>query len=164
MKEEQKIRLVWVDWLLLLLLAVAVGGGIYYFFNRKEAADPQVSVEYVLQLSAQPVAIAEANGSWERLIQIGKRVVNSNATAQMGHVTALRVEPHRTLTVRDGETVEIMDPLSVDLYVTVAGVGLARAGDSLRIADIRVATGIRGDYYIGDFWAAGAVTVSVKTE
>ncbi len=161
-KDRPKKRLIWVDWLLLALLGAMLFGGIRFFKGRRVTAEATVPISYTLCLESVPRSLGEANGSWDWLLPAGAIVSNANATAQMGRVSDVLVREHRVPTVQESKTVMLSVPDRVDVYVTVKGFATAPVGEGLRMGDIRVAAGERGDFYIGSYYAGGALTVFVE--
>ncbi len=149
---------------LITLLAAAVSAGIFFLYSRRAAAEPTVPIEYTICLAARSRVFPEENGSWEELLGVGTPVSNANATAEMGEVIALEVRPHTVMTVQAGRVVSAEDPMLCELYITVRADAVEKTGNGLRVKDIRIAAGMRGDYYIGPFFAADALTVSVRCE
>ena len=160
--EEGAWRPVWIDWILLLAFAAILFMGVRYLLERKQSALPDISVEYVICLSEQKQSYAEENGGWEAMLPSGITVSNANGTANMGRVASVTVRPHLTATVKNKEVGVIERQGYVDLYITVHGMAVRLAGEGLRISDIRIAAGEKGDFLIGAFFAGNAVVVSVK--
>ncbi len=159
---KRRGRMNWVDWLLLALTASVLFMGGCFVKRRRAEAVATIPITYTLCLEGLPHELAEANGSWERLFPIGSTVSNGNATASMGKVSAIDVREHVTVTVQNGETVTVTVPRVADIYITVTGNARASIGEGLRIGDIRVVAGERGDFYIGSHYAGAALTVFVE--
>lgn len=155
-------RPVWIDWILLFAFAGILFMGVRYLLEQRQLASTDVLVEYVICLSEQKQSYADENGSWDMLIPLGASVSNANGTADMGRVASVSVRPHLTATVKDREVTVIERKGYVDLYITVQGKASYREGDGLRVSDIRIIAGERGDFLIGSFSAGNAVVVSVK--
>lgn len=158
MKQEEKRRFVWVDWLILfalLLGGVAVALRVRHSVRSAEATQPIV---YTLAFSA------DAELSWESLVTVGATVTTANGTATLGEIAAVEERPLRTPLVRDGRVVFVEIPDRMQLVVTVKANAVVREGDGLRVGDIRIAADGVGDFRIGSYLAEGARVLSVQKE
>lgn len=158
MKQEEKRRFVWVDWLILLALllgGVAVAWRVRHSVRAAEATQPIV---YTLIFSA------DAELSWESLVTVGATVTTANGTATLGEIASVEERPLRTPLVRDGRVVFTEVPDRVQLVVTVKANAVVRDGDGLRVGDIRIAADGMGDFRIGGYLAEGARVLSVQKE
>ncbi len=148
-----------LDVLILTLPVVLLIAGSVFLFIRGRTVQTDTTVEYVLRLSGVSEELVENE---ESPISIGAPVSNANATVSMGTVQAIVIEPHRTPTVQNGAVVFAEVPHQCDLLVTVRAEARDRGANGLRVGNIRLSAGESGSYYIGDFYAAGAVTVYVE--
>ncbi len=158
----KKRKWIWVDWALILALAAVVFFGARWLHLRSRAAAAEERILYTLALSEVSDSIGSMAGGWELLIPVGTLVTSENGTAELGRVTALEVTPHKVLALQEGEPVFSAVPEKVDLLISVEGIGRYRTGDGLRISDIRIAAGGRGDFRIGAYRAAGARIIFAK--
>ena len=159
---KRKWKPIWFDWLLLMLFAVALFFGVRDWMETKASDFPSVRVEYVICQKAQRSFFAEENGGWDALLVAGESVSNANGTADLGRVVSVTVMPHTVSTVNNKEVGMVERQGYVDLYVTVQGVGIAKAGDGIRLDDIRIASGMKGDFLIGPYYAKNATVLDVR--
>ncbi len=157
--EKMRVRFTWADRLLLLGLVALLVSGAWFWGQRKNAAQSNVTIEYT-------ICVENANErlqaqSPQSLIAEGAVVKSANGTAVLGNVTEINTIPHLEATVRGGTLVFLNLRDRYDLYITVVGMAVQKAGDGTRIQDIRIAAGERGDFHIGGIYAAGAQIVSV---
>lgn len=160
-RKKHRRGLIWVDWALLLLVFAIIGVGVWYWNEHRRAAEPTVEIEYVLRISGVNEQFAAENGGWERLIPSGSEVTTANATATLGRVVAVTRHDHREASLRGREIVFVACDGVCDLEITVVGVGVAHKGDGIRVHDIRIAAGSKGDFRIGAFYASDSAIVSV---
>ncbi|MBQ9131707.1 MAG: DUF4330 family protein [Clostridia bacterium] len=163
-KMEKSLRISPADVLLALLVltAVLLGGG--YLWKRRGEARPTVTVTYLLRLPSREAELLEGERGILSQMPKGAAVCSQNGTASLGTVTDRRVEQVLRPAVRDGEAILLEDPFHRHLYVTVTGQGIRRPGDGLRIRDIRIAAGMRGDFRIGGYLAENADILAVWEE
>ena len=119
-------------------------------------------MRYTVLAEGVPTDVADANGGWEELIPRGSSVTSSTGTAQLGRVEGVRVRPAVTPSVRDGRVVMVETPDRVDLYVSVRATATVRAGDGIRVSDLRIAATAKGDFRLGAYLASGARILSVE--
>lgn len=156
-----KKRLVWIDWLLLLFLTAAILLGARFWMRRRDAAEPTTQILYTVCLYTCDAALSET-GDWSSLIPYGTTVTNAMGTAELGSVSGVTVRNSRTVAVKKGEVVTVEIPERVDLLITVRASATQKTGDGLRVNDIRIAAGGKGDFRIGELYADGASIISVE--
>lgn len=162
-EKNKKFSFSWVDLLIILaVLGICFLGG-RYLLSRYRASDDSISVTYTLTVSDIDAKFADVHGGWEYLIPIGSAVRSANGTASLGSVASLSFDPHTVATVRDGKVVMLEMPDRFDLSITVRAQGELRSGDGIRVSDIRIAAGERGDFRIGNLSCAANI-VFVKRE
>ena len=146
--------------LVLLVLAALVAVGVY-LWQRRGRSLPTVAVTYLLRVPDREVELLEGEEGILAHIPQGAAVYSQNGTARLGTVERVWVEPSMRPSVRDGLPTVTEDPFHRHLCVTVRGNGLQRAGDGLRIRDIRIAAGMRGDFCLGGYFAENAEILAV---
>lgn len=162
-ERKRRFRPSFADWLILLLAVAVIAVGAWYVLRRRDAASPTVTVRYTLCLYDTDATLVE-DGAWKALIPVGSSVTNAAGTASLGKVSAVSVRPHSVAAVREGEVVFVELPARVDLLVTVRATATAQTGDGLRVHDIRVSAGERGDWRVGGLLASGAEILAVARE
>ncbi len=160
---KKRLGLPMIDRVLLVLLVAGILLGVWFVRRRYSAAEPTEEIVYVLSIAGIDEDLLGGTAR-EALIPIGGVITSSNGTAELGRVTAVQVLPHYVATVREGEVVFAELPGRFDLVVEAMGEGIFHPGDGIRIKDLRMAAGARGDYRIAGFYAAGADLISVKRE
>lgn len=155
-------RPLWIDWLILLSIAALVFLAVNFIFEKRAEAVPNIALEYVICQTEQKQALADENDGWEALMPVGATVSNENGTAYLGDVSGISIRPSVVPTVQAQSVTFIERRGFVDLYITVRGMATHRAGDGMRIGDIRIAAGTVGDFRIGSYYAARARIVSVR--
>lgn len=160
---QKKLRFHAVDWLLLLLLLAASAAVGYFFYSHYRQALPDEKIEYLLRVSAVQEELIQANGGLEAMLPIGSRVTSANGTAELGTVSRVQAFAHRVPAVSDGTVTFVSLPQYSDVWITVQGNGRVQNGEGIRIQDIRIAAGAKGDFRIGGY-CAEATVLSVKRE
>ena len=156
--------LTWIDWGILILTVAALTLCFAFLQRTRNAGMESIPITYQLRLSRQENAIADDCGGWDALIPIGSNVTNEKGTATLGFVSNLSVVPCVEPTVRDGAVVFIEVPTRSDVLITVRANALERVGEGLRVNDIRISAGGRGDFRIGGYFASGVDVTFVKRE
>ena len=159
-KDRLNIRFQWIDWVLLFLMVVAVISGGLYVWNRRSAAIPNEEIRYTLCISGAENRFLGADG-WEIQFPIGSRVTTANAAATLGRVIDVDTRPTLVATVSKGKIIWIESDISDDVFLTVDAKAKIREGDGIRVSDIRIAAGEKGDYRIGTVYVSGATVISV---
>ena len=159
---KSEARFVWADRLILLVLITGSLLLAFLYYNRKQAALPTVEISYTLCLSAVSESFAEANGNFTALIPSGAVVTNDNNTTVLGKVLFVETVPHTVAVAGEDSVLFVEMPTQVDLYITVQASATEREGDGLRVSDIRIAAGDKGNFRVGSFYAVGAQIVSVS--
>ncbi len=154
----------WVDFLLLVLVTGAVFFGWLYLRSRRRAADPNVAIAYLLCVPGVDTTYLGTESEASALIPKGGSVRVANGTASLGRVSEVWIERHAEPKIEKGEMILAEDPQRVDLYIEVRGDAVAKRGDGLRISDVRIAAGGRGDFRVGGFMAEAARVISVRKE
>ncbi len=148
---SKKQHLSLVDWLILALVLLLLVGGIRAIRRMRGDGGETVRIRYTVRLSA-----IEGDEGFDA-VQIGDAVTSENGTAPLGVVSAIAVRPHLTPSVKSGRVVFVERPGCVDIDLTVTGEGTLRAGDGLRLSDIRIAAGTEGGFRFGAYYAKGTV-------
>lgn len=160
-EKQEKLRFNRVDALLALLVLTALAAGGVYLWQRRREARPTVAITYLLRVPDREAALLEGEEGILSQISSGATVYSQNGTVTLGSVTDRWVEPVSRPAVQDGLPVLVEDTFHRHLCVTVRGQGLQRPGDGLRIGDIRIAAGMRGDFRLGGYLAENAEILAV---
>ncbi len=164
MKHEQGARkqgFVLIDWVLLLFLLAGIAFGVFVWYRRQQTELPTSTVEYLLCIENIDSSLYGFPEDALFPISAGMSVMNDNATFPMGRVVGVLVRPHRVPAVRDGEVMLTELTGYYDLYITVAAEAVISPNDGIRVSDIRIAAGGRGDFRIGGFYAHDAAIIWV---
>lgn len=157
-------RLNWFDWGLLGLLAAGLVGGFFALRSMSMRTDGEEgTLVYTVVISNLEDPLFSADGETE-IFAVGDPVKTQNGTAILGTVSEIRREVHRSASVAGGKIVfaEVADRF--DYYVTVHSDAHRKAGDGIRIGDIRMAAGMTVTLRIGDFYAPSAQVISAEWE
>ncbi|MBE6552861.1 MAG: DUF4330 family protein [Ruminococcaceae bacterium] len=160
-QNDKKQRLVWVDWILLLFLAAVGILGAVFWHMRRQSDSPNQPMEYLLCVEKVDSAFYGLPQDASFPIKPGATVRNENATALMGRVVEVAFVPHRVPSIKNGDVVLTDLTGYYDLYITVEAEATAKAGDGMRVSDIRIAAGGRGDFRVGGFYAQNVTVVWV---
>ncbi len=163
MRREKRLRrrLRAVDWLLVLLVLGGVLLGGRYLYERRRAATPTVTVEYTVLVSVKENVLSDSASDWKALIPIGSKVLSSNGTANMGRVVAVTAQSRLVPSVQKEKLVFFEHPSEQELLIRIRADAVSRDGDCLRVQDIRVGVGMRGDYRMGGLFAGNAQIVAL---
>lgn len=157
-RKEKRMRVTWVDVLLLLLAFSAfVSGVIYLRWSRNTAAEKEIRC--LIRVPCVERSLLELHGG--ELIPRGSAVWTENGTAELGWVREIRVLPHRRAVLREGAVSWESDEERVDLELTVVMRGVLREGDGIRVKDLRIVAGGKGNLRIGPYLASGSEILSV---
>ena len=160
----QRLSPTWVDWLILGVLAIVVVFGWYFFRQRRQEAEADVSIHYLLCVRSLDRAYLGQDGVIDELLTRGDRVTSANGASPLGYVERVWTEPCMEPIVKKGEIIFAENRDFITLYVEVSANAIAQTGQGVRVSDIRIAAGSRGDFRIGSFLAYGAETVLVIKE
>ena len=150
----------WLDWILLgLALAGLLAAG-WYFWRRRTAADRGVEVYCIMRVPSVERSLLQSNGG--ELIAAGSVVRSENGTAVLGSVRAVAVKEHMTAALRENTVEWQADPAFADLEVLVKMNAVVQPGNGLRVQDLRIAAGGRGNFRFGNYFAAGTEIISVE--
>ena len=157
MRREKRLRrrLRAADWLLILLVLGGILLGGRYWYGRRRASTPTVAVEYTVLVSA------DLSASEDTLIPIGAEVLSSNGTAVMGRVIFVTARSHLVPSVQKDTLVFCEQPSRKELLIRIRADAVSTVGDCLRVQDIRVGVGMRGDFRIGSMLAKDAQIVAL---
>ena len=152
-----------MDFLIPSLVLTLILGGIWYWRSRTEASAENVTVEYTLSVEL-PTFEAESL-TLDRLVVTGAAVSNQNGTAPMGWVTEVSLKEIPVVSItQEGEVVFVPHPVARRIEVRVRAKGTEKAGDGIRVSDIRIAAGTHGDFRIGELMAKNAAVIEVQVQ
>ncbi len=136
----------------LLLLAVI---GVAILSRGREAREVRLEYRMLLEgLDARYYSLDE-------LVYCGASVTNQNDTAMLGTVARIDFQPHKTLTVKDGEPALSPVPGRVDCHITVVVTGVDTEASGYRVCDIRMAAGERYGVHVGGLFVPSALMTFV---
>ncbi len=95
---------------------------------------------------------------------IGSSVRSENGSSVLGRVSSVLQTDHVRAVVRDGEAVLEADGELADLEITVKMSGHQREGKGIRVKDIRIAAGGKGNFRFGSYFASGVEILSVEVK
>lgn len=152
MKEIQRDnrRLSKVDWLLILLAAILVLAALSLWLWSARREDAILSLEYTVLLEDLPLRGEGERQAWD-FIMTGGAVYNQNGTALLGRVEEYRVTDHKEMRLVDGEARAEVVPDRRDVWIRIRAEGVSKIGDGIRISDVRIAAGMRGDFRLGNY-------------
>ena len=160
-KNQDRKRLSWLDWLLIGLLAVAAVGG---FFAVRYVLDQTDGANGECLYTVRVAAVDPMRDRYEELFSVGSAVRSQNGTLRLGEVTEVRREPHRVSYVQEGE-IAFAEQIGIyDYYVTIKSASRKRAGDGIRVSDVRMAAGMTLSLRIGDALVEGVQVIFVEWE
>ena len=152
-KIQKRFR--WADAVVLLLAICLFFGALgYYLYSKRE---PSERVELLCSLLISGVEASEWKSYGDQWMQVGSPLYSSNGTVILGYVEEIRSREHLRLTIRDGEPVWEAHPFLEDLEITVRMSATYRQGDGLRVGDLRIAAGGRGDFRVGKLLAGAQI-------
>ncbi len=157
-------RFNWFDRLLFLLIAGALVGAFFTVrYLQRRSAGEEGRLTYTVLLSDIDPARSDAAGR-AAPIAAGDTVRSQNGTVTLGRVTAVQRIPHRAASAQNGTLVfsEVSD--RVDYRITVSADASRKAGDGIRVGDIRISAGGAMTLCIGDFFAPNIQVLSVVWE
>ena len=163
-EKDSSRRLNWVDWVILLFLLSAILIAVGWVIGRRQNALPVQAVRYRLCVSAVDPRIAAASGGWAALIPVNAPVTSANGAISLGRVRSVWEQAHLEPVVRDGEITFATREGVVDLYVEIDADAILRAGDGIRVGDVRIAAADTGDFRVGGYLARGARVVLVEVD
>lgn len=159
-RKPARRRLNWVDWILLGLAFFALLTAGRYFWRRRTAANREAEVYCLMRVPSVDGSLLQSNGG--ELIPEGSVVRSENGSTALGSVCTVAVKAHMTATLQDGEVVWQTDPAFADLEILVKMHAVVQPENGLRVQDLRIAAGGRGNFCFGNFFAAGAEMISVE--
>ena len=159
-KREGRRRFSAPDAVVAIVLAAVLIGGIVWAVPRRESGAP-CFIRYVLRIyGADPVLLGEG----EERIFVGASVRTENGTAELGRVESVVTLPQRTPCVKDGKIAFSELPDVRILEVTVTAEGRYRAGDGIRVSDVRISAGSTGSFRLGRYYAEHASVILAEIE
>ncbi len=93
---------------------------------------------------------------------IGASVRSENGSSVLGTVSSVSQTSHVRAVLRDGTPILEEDEERVDLEITVGMSGQRSAGQGIRVKDLRIAAGGKGNFRFGSYFAAGVEILSVE--
>ena len=160
--EYKKNSFSWADGLLILLIGLIILIGVRYLLQRQRQAVPNATITYLLRVTVEEELLSEGE-LFSHLVPEAP-VLSQNGTARLGKITDRWTSPVLQPTVREAEATLVEDPFRRYLYVKVTGRGIHREGEGLRIRDIRIAAGAKGDFRLGGYLAENAEILAVWEE
>ena len=159
-RERERRRVRRWDWVAVAVALLLFLGAAGFYLYTKRAPVEEVNVTCTLLIS-------EAEGDlWvedDLPVCAGDLLRCQNGTVVMGEIEAVTVKPHLYATVIDGNPLWEEHPHLVDVEVTVRMQARGKAGDGLRVGDLRVASGGTGEYRFGRYLSRGEILeVSVE--
>ncbi len=163
MKKIQKDdrRLSGVDWLLILLVAILALAALSLWGWSTRREEAILTFEYTVLLENLPLRGEGERQAWD-FILTGGEVYNQNGTALLGRVSEYRVVDHKEMRLVDGEARAEVVPDRRDVWIRIRAEGVSKIGDGVRISDVRIAAGMRGDFRLGNYDAKGARVLWVE--
>ena len=153
--EGRRVRFRWADGIALLLaIALFLGAlGFHWYSNR--APVEQTELVCLLLISGMEQRDWETYG--DQWMQSGSPLRSSNGTVVLGTLETVTEREHLQALVRDGVPAWEAHPFFVDLEIEVRMSASYEIGDGLRVGDLRIAAGGRGDFYFGNLLAAAQI-------
>ncbi len=147
-----------LDWGILALIVLLLGVAAVWYFQRGSGAGETREIRYTVRVSGVDVEGAESE-----FLPIGRgdTVRSENGTLELGYIESVAVRQSRTAAISKGEIVFSEVPGRVDVDVSVRGTALYLEGDGLRVSDVRIAAGVKGDFRLGGYYAKGATVIFV---
>ena len=139
---------------LALVLVLAVGGVLLHRTQRD--ANATRPIRYVLAVTLPQEG--------EQAYAVGDLVTNAKGSQEMGEVTSVTARPIFEPGVREGEIVFVPSAQSVEWLVEVRATAAVDSKALLRVADVRIAAGLTGDFRIGGTMASAARILFVEDE
>ena len=157
-RERKRVRL-W-DWLavgaaFLLFLSAA---GFYFYTKRPPVKEERITG--VLLISGVEGAAWEGDAA---PVRAGDLLRYQNGTIVMGEIEEITLKPHLYATVLEETPSWEVHPYLLDVEVSVRMQVREKAGDGLRVGDLRVVAGSTGEYRFGRYLSR-AEMVEVRRE
>ena len=157
-REQRRVRL-W-DWLTVgAAFLFFLGAAGFYFYTERPPTEKE-SITCVLLISGAERTEWEGD---EIPIRVGDRLRCQNGTVVMGEIEEIVLKSHLYAAVLEGEPSWGEHPHLVDVEVSVRMQVREKAGEGLRVGDLRVAVGSTGEYRFGRYLSR-AETVEVRRE
>ena len=157
-RSSRAIRL-W-DWITILLAMLLFFGAAGYYFYTKYLPERQEQIACTLLIKGVERETWEGEGG---RIFVGDTLRCQNGTVEMGRIEAVSAKSHLYAVIGEEEVSWEEHPYLLDVEVLVTMYAREKAGDGLRVGDLRIAAGSTGEYRFGRYLARAEV-VEVRVE
>lgn len=143
------------DWSVIIgALVIFIASLSYYLYSERDTREVY-EMDCVLLISAvERDAWDDYGGEW---ISERDQLRTENGTTVLGEITEVAELPHMRSAVRNGVPSWEEHPYLIDLEVTVRMRLRGKSGDGLRVGDLRIAAGGRGNFRFGKLSAAAEI-------
>ena len=144
---------VW-DWAAIILAMLLFFGAAGYYFYTKYLPDAQERITCTLLIRG------EERAAWERegeKIYVGDTLRCQNGTVEMGRIETITKKPHLYAAIGEEGASWEEHPYLIDVEVLVSMYVREKAGDGLRVGDLRVAAGSTGEFRFGRYLARAEI-------
>jgi hypothetical protein len=147
------------DWMLLVIALMSLLLAVGYLFFRRSHERSETPLTVVMRISG-----VKREDFTDLSSLIGSSVRSENGSSVLGTVSDASQTAHIRAVMRDGEAVLETDGERMDLEITVNMSGHRNAGQGIRVKDLRIAAGGRGNFRFGSYFAAGVEILSVEVK